>query len=168
MVRPSPALALAVLVALGAVASGAAIAIRSGSYAPERTATGRVTIPPGSPLAPAGTYVAVYCGSYGNVATQQGYAYTVSLPGGRTLALTDSVHRDVGPQDPSRVALVAAGPDGHYAWGPRRGGSVVLGADLLTADVDARLVGPRGDTLPLRAHFACLPRVKPKSGPEQR
>lgn len=159
--RPNPALVVAVAVAIAAAAGGAALAVRSGGYSPTATATGRVTIAPGSPLA-AGTYVARYCGSYGNVATQQGYAYTVVLPGGHTLALLDAVDRMPGPQDASRVTLTLDGPDGRYAWGPGHGGSVLLGPELLTADLDVRLVGTRGDTVPLRAHFACRPRVAPK------
>lgn len=162
--RPTPALVVAVAVALAATAGGVALAVRSGGYAPAATATGRVTIAPGSGLTP-GTYSARYCGSYGNVATQQGVAYTVLLPGGRMLALTDSSSRTPGPQDPARLRLVVDGPDGHYAW-PATGSpgdSVVLtGPDLLVADLDVRLVGARGDTLPVRAHFACRPRVAPK------
>lgn len=157
----NPALVAAVAVALAATAGGVALAVRSGSYAPTATATGRVTIAPGSSLAP-GTYIARYCGSYGNVATQQGYAYSVLLPGGRTLALTNPLDRTPGPQDAGHVSLVVDGPDGHYAWAPGRGGLVALGPELLTAEVDARLVGPRGDTVPLRARFACKPRVAPK------
>ncbi len=161
--RQGPALAVVVLVALAAAGGGAAIAVRSGSYARRATATGQVTIAPGSPLT-AGTYAAAYCGSYGNVATQQGYAYTAVLPAGRTITLADSLDRTPGPQDPARVTLVVVGPDGHYAWGPGRGGSVALGDELLTADLDVRLVGPRGDTVPLRARFACRPRVAKKPG----
>ncbi len=165
--RPTPAVVVAVAVALAATAAGVALAIRSGGYGAVATSTGRVTIPAGSPLAPAGSYAAVYCGSYGNVATQQGYAYTVRLPAGRTLTLTDSVSRTPGPQEAARVTLALDGPDGHYAWPAPRGGAstgtvVLTGPDLLVADVDARLVGPRRDTVPVRAHFACRPRVAPK------
>ena len=163
--RPTPALVVAVAVALAATAGGVALAVRSGGYAPTATATGRVTIASGSGVAP-GTYVARYCGSYGNVATQQGYAYTALLPGGHTLALTDSSGRSPGPQDPARVLLVLDGPEGRYTWPAAAGaaaGSVVLtGPDLLVADLDVRLVGARGDTVPVRAHFACRPRVRPK------
>ncbi|GJG86667.1 hypothetical protein tb265_18480 [Gemmatimonadetes bacterium T265] len=159
--RANPALVVAVAVALAATAGGVALAVRSGGYAPRATATGTITIAPGSPV-PAGTYAARYCGSYGNVATQRGYAYTVLLPGARTLALTDSLARTPGAQDPARVTLVVDGPDGRYVWLPGLGGSVTVGAELLTADLDARLVGPRGDTVPLRARFACRPRVPPK------
>ena len=163
--RLVPALVVAVAVALAATAGGIALAIRSGGYGVVATSTGRVTIAPGSALVPAGTYPVRYCASYGNVATQQGYAYTAALPGGRTLTLSDSADRTPGPQDPARVTLVVDGPDGHYAWATGRGpggatGTVTLtGPDLLTADVDVRLVGARGDTFPVRAHFACRPRV---------
>ena len=161
--RPVPSLVVAVAVAVAAMAAGVAIAIRSGSYAARATATGQLTIAPGSAL-PAGTYAAVYCGSYGNVATQQGYAYTAVLPAGRTVTLADSLQRAPGRQDPARVTLVVSGPDGRYAWGPGRGGSVTLGDELLTADIDVQLVGPEGDAHPFRAHFACKPRVAKKSG----
>ncbi|HEY0779959.1 MAG TPA: hypothetical protein VGD56_18485 [Gemmatirosa sp.] len=165
--RPAPALVVAVAVALAATAAGVALAVRSGGYGAIATATGRVTIPAGSPLAPPGSYVVRYCGSYGNVATQQGYAYTVALPAGRTLTLADSLARTPGPQNPARVTLALDGPDGRYTWPAPRGGAstgtvTLAGPDLLVADVDARLVGPRGDTLPVRAHFACRPRVAPK------
>ena len=81
-----------------------------------------------------------------------------SVVGGAAIALERSA------QDPSKVTLAVDGPDGRYAWGPGRGGSVTLGDELLTADVDVRLVGTRGDTVPLRAHFACRPRVAKKPG----
>lgn len=167
--RQSLPLLIGVAVALAATATGVALAVRSGGYAPAATATGRVTVFAGSPLADAGTVAARYCGSYGNVATQQGYAYTATLPGGRTLALADSLERNPGPQDPARVTLAVDGPAGRYAWPAAPGGApgtplgtVALGPELLTADLDVRLVGPRGDTVPLRARFACKPRVPPK------
>lgn len=152
----------AVVVAVAATATGVALAARWGSHTPAATANGEVTV--GATRArgvriAAGRYPAVYCAAYGNVATQTGYTYGATLNGGLVLALTDSLARAPGVQDPARVTLTLAGVagGGRYAWGPGRPGRVVVGDSMRTATVDARLVGPAGDTLAVRATFACVP-----------
>lgn len=152
----------AVIVAVAATAAGAALAARWGSHTPAATSNGRVTVVAARARGvriDAGHYPAVYCASYGNVATQTGYTYGATLNDGLVLALTDSVARVPGAQDPARVTLTLAGVagGGRYAWGPGRPGRVVVGDSMRTAEVDARLVGPAGDTLAVRASFACVP-----------
>jgi hypothetical protein len=163
-------LAVAVVVALAATAGGVALAARWGSHTPAATANGQVTVAAararGVRLA-AGRYPAVYCASYGNVATQTGVTYSARLNDGLALTLTDSLARAPGAQDPARVALSVTGVPGggRYAWGPGRPGRVVVGDSMRTAEIDARLVGPAGDTLAVRAAFACVaPRFRRQGG----
>jgi hypothetical protein len=152
----------AVLVAVAATAGGAALAARWGSHTPAATANGQVAVEGargrGLRIRP-GRYPAVYCASYGNVATQTGFTYGATLNDGLVLTLADSLARAPGVQDPARVSLTVAGAagGGRYAWGPGRPGRVVVGDSMRTARVDARLVGPAGDTLAVRAEFACTP-----------
>jgi hypothetical protein len=154
-------LALAVAIAFAATAAGVALAARWGSHTPAATANGTVTVDAtrarGVRLA-AGRYPAVYCASYGNVATQTGATYSARLNDGLALTLTDSLGRVPGPQDPARVTVTLSGVPGggRYAWGPGLPGRVVVGDSMRSATIDARLVGPAGDTLPVRAEFACV------------
>lgn len=154
------------------------LARRSGGYAPERTASGRVTVsaPAGAPPSaaaglPVGTFPAAYCGSYGNVARQTGYVYQAALDSATTLYLADSLDRTGGPQDPARVTLAVTRAGVRWAWRPGTGGRVALSDDLLRADVEAPLVrttpgapdaAAGGDTLHVRTSFACTPRVDPR------
>lgn len=152
----------AVVAAVAATATGVALAARWGSHTPAATANGQVTVEAARARGvriDAGRYPAVYCASYGNVATQTGYTYGAALNDGLVLALTDSVARAPGVQNPARVTLSLAGVagGGRYTWGPGRPGRVVVGDSMRTAEVDARLVGPAGDTLVIRAAFACVP-----------
>lgn len=153
-------LVIAAVVAVAATAGGAALADRWGSHTPAATANGQATVADararGVRLA-AGRYPAVYCASYGNVATQTGVTYAARLNDGLALTLTDSLARAPGPQDPARAALTVTGVPGggRYAWGPGRPGRVVVGDSMRTAEIDAGLVGPAGDTLRVRATFAC-------------
>jgi len=163
-------LTIAVLVALAATAGGIALGARWGSHTPAATANGTVTVADalarGVRVA-GGRYPAVYCASYGNVATQTGVTYAARLNDGLALTLTDTLARTPGAQDPARVALAVTGVPGggRYAWGPGRPGRVVLGDSMRTAEVDARLVGPAGDTLAVRARFACVaPRFRRPGG----
>jgi hypothetical protein len=162
--------ALAVVVAVAAMAAGVTLAARWGSHTPAATANGVATLDEararGVRIA-AGRYPAVYCAAYGNVATQTGYTFSARLNDGLTLTLADSLGRQPGPQDAARVTLAVVGVPGggRYAWGPGRPGRVVVGDSMRTADVDARLVGPAGDTLPVRATFACAaPRFRRAGG----
>jgi hypothetical protein len=65
------------------------------------------------------------------------------------------------------VTLTVSGVPGGgvYAWGPGRPGSVVVADSMRGARIDARLVGPAGDTLAVRAAFACAePRFRRPGG----
>jgi hypothetical protein len=152
---------VAVVVAVAATAAGVALAARWGSHTPAATANGAVTVAAsrarGVRLA-AGRYPAVYCASYGNVATQTGVTFAARLNDGLALTLTDSAGRTPGPQDPARVALTVTGVPGggRYAWAPGLPGRVVVADSMRGAEVDAQLVGPAGDTLAVRATFACV------------
>jgi hypothetical protein len=159
-----------VAVALVATATGIALAARWGSHTPTATANGVVSVTDararGVRIA-AGQYPAVYCASYGNVATQTGVTYAARLNDGLALTLTDSAGRMPGPQDAAGVALTVTGipGGGRYAWGPGRAGRVVIGDSMRTAEIDAPLVGPAGDTLPIRATFTCAaPRFRRAGG----
>jgi hypothetical protein len=162
--------AVAVVVAVVATAAGVGLAARWGSHTPKATANGTATVAAARARGlrvDAGRYPAVYCASYGNVARQTGYAFAARLNGGLVLTLADSLARAPGAQDPARVALSVSGAPGggRYAWGPGLAGRVVVGDSMRTAEIDARLVGPAGDTLALRAAFACVePRFRRPGG----
>jgi hypothetical protein len=162
---------VAVLVGVLATAGGVALASRWGSHTPRATANGRAEVAEArgrGVRVRAGSYPAVYCGAYANVATQTGVVFAADLGGGLVLTLADSLVRGPGPRDPAQVTLtlVGAAGGGRYAWGPGRGGRVaVAGQDLRAAEIDALLVGPAGDTLPVRARFACdAPRYRRPGG----
>jgi hypothetical protein len=163
--------AAALLVGVLATAGGVALAAWWGSHTPRATANGRADVAEargrGVRLR-AGRYPAVYCGAYANVATQTGVVFAADLGGGLVLTLADSAVRGPGPRDPARVtlALTGAAGGGRYAWGPGRGGTAaVVGEELRAAEVDANLVGPAGDTLAVRARFACdAPRYRRPGG----
>jgi hypothetical protein len=174
-VRSRLPLVVAVLVGLLAIAGGMLLARRSGGYAPTRTASGQVTVagaaapaagasPTAGALA-AGTHPAAYCASYANVARQTGYVYQAQV-GDAVLFLADSLDRAGGAQDAARVTLAVTRGAERWAWRPGAGGSVTLAEDLLRAEVDAPLVRgagtAAGDTLRVRATFACTPRVDPR------
>ena len=165
---------VAVLVGVLATAGGVTLAARWGSYTPRATANGSAHVAEvrGRGLrVRAGQYPAVYCGSYANVATQTGVVFAADLGNGLVLTLADSLVREPGPRDPARVTLTLAGAagGGRYAWGPGRGGrAAVVGEDRRAAEIDARLVGPAGDTLAVRARFACdAPRYRRPGGRAQ-
>lgn len=160
----------AVLVGVLATAGGVALAARWGSHTPRATANGQAELAEARARGVrlrAGRYPAVYCGAYANVATQTGVTFAATLGGGLVLEVADSADREAGTRDATRATVTLAGVagGGRYRWGPGRGGAVVVGPDRRTADVDARLVGPAGDTLPVRARFACdAPRFRRPGG----
>jgi hypothetical protein len=160
----------AVLVGVLATAGGVALAARWGSHTTRATANGRADVAEarGRGLrVRAGQYPAVYCGAYANVATQTGVVFAADLGGGLVLTLADSLVRAPGPRDPAQVTLTLTGAagGGRYAWGPGRGGRTAVGEELRAAEIDARLVGPAGDTIPVRARFACdAPRYRRPGG----